>query len=196
MSAEKKHIDNLFKVKLAGHASPLPEDIWGGIDDALPKKLFFRFRFEHMNIYYCALIVVCFLFSTVSLVYTLSNKGIDGSERPALTVPLADSSANAGSSYSSFEKTNITSGNKKKSQQKVNNYSTSSYSEKSLVGTPLQSDSLGQLVIKDTAASVVEVKNIKVNPFVPTKKMKKIVYVTDYDTIVKIDTLRTKKKRR
>ena len=197
MGEEKKNIDLLFKARLGSQAIMPPEEIWDGIEDAMPKKLFFKFRYEHMNIYYCSLIVLCFLFSAGTFAYVLTH-----GDKAAFT---PNSMPAEGLNYNRSDKNGTevlpennkvyNSRNKSSDTRKQNNADHNNgertVSKKDTMQRSIQA-------VKDTIKPVTEhqvAKPVPQKTDLPLKKTKKVVYVTDYDTIVKYDTLRTKRKK-
>jgi hypothetical protein len=158
MAEEENHIDQLFKKKLGDRVSAPPEDIWEGIESTMPKSLFFRFRYEYMNVYYASLIAGCFLFSGGALIYSIKN----------------------------YYKT-------------VQVHVEDVEDEDSLAAEQKVQDSITAIANQQAADSINHIAqplHTSVEEKPKPRKPKKVVYITDYDTIVKYDTLRTKKKRK
>ncbi len=196
MAEEENNIDQFFKAKLSDRVAAPPEEIWEGIESAIPKSLFFRFRYEKMNVYYCSMIACCFLFSTTSLIYT-AKQYYETGRNNTVTVVERDTIFNTNSAPVSPSINNA-----KKSR--LRNYN----SEEADNGVAVESELERDRKIKDSIAAIEmatkldSAKNAQ-KLLEPTthvkpkeKKLKKIVYITDYDTVVNYDTLRTKKKRR
>jgi hypothetical protein len=201
MAEEENHIDQLFKKKLSDHVSAPPEDIWEGIESAIPKSLFFRFRYEYMNVYYAGLIAGCFLFSGGALVYSIKNyyktvqvNVVDVEEEDSLSLHSSGSSAEDGTEQ----------GNRRIRKNRF--YGLSPQEQKDQVEEETRlaeeqkiKDSLAAItspLIADTAKQISQPLHTSAEEKPKPKKPKKVVYITDYDTIVKYDTLRTKKKRK
>jgi hypothetical protein len=194
MAEEKKNIDQLFKGKLSTREIMPPEEIWDSIDDVMPKKLFFKFRYEHMNIYYCSMIVFCFLFSTVSLVYTIDHISMHN-VLPISAGNISDTTFLKEIDKSADRDDDVQ--NRKRNDKERNRLGQSS-DQKDLYSVTVSSQDSIETIAADTLTQQVlpqEPKSIPKANDHPLKKTKKIIYVTDYDTIVNYDTLRTKKKR-
>ena len=193
MAEEENHIDQLFKTKLSNRVSAPPDDIWEGVESAIPKRLFFRFRYEQMNIYYSSMIACCFLFSGVSMVYSVKQYYKNLTPENTLIIDQDSTVKQIGDSSAAFKNNekrekrkwyDLTSKNK---QSEDENFPTLKDDEK---------DSLLSKEISVKADSFIVAKPVVIAPEVKPKKVKKIVYVMDYDTVVNYDTLRTKRKRK
>jgi|GEM_PF-4870235 len=195
------NIDQLFKAKLSDSSSTPPKEIWNGIEGAIPKRLFFRFRYEHMNVYYASMIGLCFLFSGTSLFYTLKDKTSDA-EQDSVLVSSEDSLSTEANNNSSLNNT-------VQQNNKVNKKRSFSFSQEDglnkqdallPIGLNSNADSLNKT---ESAIDIDTTKNSLFTPLLnnqetkpKVKKEKKVVYIMDYDTVVNYDTLRTKRKKK
>jgi hypothetical protein len=196
MAEEENNIDQFFKAKLSDRIAAPPEEIWEGIESAIPKSLFFRFRYEQMNVYYCGMIICCFLFSTASLIYT-AKQYYETGRHNTITVVERDTIFNTNSTPISASINNA-------KKPRLRNYSSGETDKGVAVESKLERDrktkdsiAASEIAIKLDSAKNAQ-KHVEPTPHVKPKekKFKKIVYITDYDTVVNYDTLRTKRKRR
>jgi hypothetical protein len=193
MEDENNHIDNLFSAKLANRVTLPPDDIWEGVESAMPKSLFFRFRYEHMNVYYCSMIVGCFLCSIGSLFFTAKHYYNLKSYNESV-VEQTDSISTQSDAYF-LDKANLPRKVTKRKQDKQESNAATAANQSIVSESSKDTTSEAfPLLTKDTASAIKKI--VPALPEAKPKKVKKTVYIMDYDTIVKYDTLRTKKKRK
>jgi hypothetical protein len=200
MTEEENHIDQFFKKKLSDRVSTPPEDIWEGIESAMPKSLFFRFRYEYMNVYYAGFIAGCFLFSGGALIYSIKNyyktvqvHVLEEEADDSLTSPLGRTTELQDRNH---EKSGMRRGRFYGLSEQVQRKEAD---QANTIAMQHRKDSLAasaQSLSADTSKISQQVLDPPVEDKPKQKKPKKVVYVTDYDTIIKYDTLRTKKKRK
>ncbi len=211
---EKKSIENIFKQGLENYEIQPDEDEWSAIDLALPRVNFFRFSFLNFNIYYCSLIVLGFLFSALTLIYTLSERNV--------STQAAVSGEKKKNEFTTFDIHNDQKGSKQikkvskpSDSQKVsvakikpNEVLITEVVSKNKSTTELNSH-IPLDVNKDTLISKEESQHTIKEVNITTKELsqpeqqkkkevkeKRIVYITKQDTIIVIDTLSKRKPKR
>lgn len=211
---EKRSIENIFKQGLGNYEIQPDEDEWSAIDLALPRVNFFRFSFVNFNIYYCSLIVLCFLFSALSLIYTLSGRNVRtqtpvASEKKKNELATFDKDNQTGlkqinkdSKPLVSQKISIVKTKPKESlkTESVSNNKIRTTDQKSLIPVNINEDTLKDKeklhqANKPDNSSVTESSQREQQKKKGDKK-KRIVYITKQDTIVVIDTLSKRKPKR
>ncbi|GAL82782.1 hypothetical protein MYP_8 [Sporocytophaga myxococcoides] len=207
---EKRSIENIFKQGLENYEIQPNEDEWSEIDLALPRINFFRFSFVNFNIYYCSLIVLCFLFSALSLIYTLAGKNVR--TQPSVAVKKENiefekfdqkelKQINKDSKSVVSQRVSVVKVKPKKivKSESVANYKINT--NKNLhIPLDINQDTLGnneklQQSSKEANLSLTELSQPEQQKKKDVSK-KRIVYITKQDTIIVIDTLSKRKPKR
>lgn len=210
---EKSSIENIFRQGLENYEIQPDEDEWSAVDLALPRVNFFRFSFVNFNIYYCSLIVLCFLFSALSLIYTLSGRNVRTEtvftgEKGKVEFPITENQDKA--ELKKINKDSRTLASQKISGEKVKSkvvIKAESVSENK--NKPELKSSIAKGNIQDTLENKEKMQqpiNVDNPPLTELSqseqqkkkdaKKKRIVYITKQDTIVVIDTLSKRKPKR
>jgi hypothetical protein len=179
----KKDIGGLFNDKLQDFSPEGSPDEWMGLDLKLNKLSFYKFQLAQFNIYYAALIGLCFSFSSAVFVdhFFIQKKNAQEEKISGVSIQTADSMLLL---PKPSESTLVTKDNLKK------------------VKNPLEprakEDAMGlqtHTPLKETkTVSIEEVKEKTSEPSQPIKT-KNTVYITKQDTIVVYDTLTIKKRK-
>ncbi|WP_028981795.1 hypothetical protein [Sporocytophaga myxococcoides] len=209
---EKSSIENIFKKGLENYEIQPDEDEWSAVDLALPRVNFLRFSFVNFNIYYCSLIVLCFLFSALSLIYTLSGRNARthatvAGEKERIEYPAFDKSGktetekiNENSKSLATQKVSVV---KEKPKEVLKTESLSK--DKNNPELNLQ---IPKAIKQDSLENKEKTHPLKVENTIITEssqpeqqkkkdaKKKRIVYITKQDTIIVIDTLSKRKLKR
>ncbi|MBO9699472.1 MAG: hypothetical protein J7604_04635 [Sporocytophaga sp.] len=210
---EKSSIENIFRQGLENYEIQPDEDEWSAVDLALPRLNFFRFSFVNFNIYYCSLIVLCFLFSALSLIYTLSGRNVKtqtvvAGEKGIIEYPTFHKEDKTGLKQIIKEDKALAS--QKVSEEKVK--SKSVIKTKDLTGNknnenlnPITPQGINQDTVgnKEKLQQSIKIDNPTLTDLSQPEQQKKknvknkrIVYITKQDTIVVIDTLSKRRPKR
>jgi cytoskeletal protein RodZ len=215
MANDKENIGDIYQKAFqdAGWDDPEDEQDWNAIAFQLDKKRFFRFSWTRFNIYYSALIVLSFLFMIFLFVRNIVIEKENSDSRRNTPAVISDS---LGSERNSIQTPDATQNNDaKKTSENVNVQKTNSYpgtqipSGKNQINTADQNQSVNDNVSKTTDSTVTSSNSLNTKPDTSVlnkeksvvvqnpapKKPKKIVYITQQDTIKIVDTLRSKKLR-
>lgn len=191
MENNPKNIGDLFKTQLDSFSMEGSADEWVGLDMKLDKMSFFKFHLSHFNVYYAALIGICFSLSSAVFV----DHFILHRDAEALN-PITTNEYNAPQEktpalvITEKEKTNHTVERKEEIPQRKKS-ETAAIEKQNKNSTAVQ-DVLQTNIQKDiTKEETVEIP-IKKEPIKPTKK---VVYITQQDTLVVYDTLTVKKRK-
>lgn len=215
MANDKENIGDIYQKAFqdAGWDDPEDEQDWNAIALQLDKKRFFRFSWTRFNIYYSGLIVLSFLLIIFLFVRHIVIEKEDSDLRHNTPSLISDS---LGSERNSIQSSDATQNNDaKKTSENVTIQKTNSYpgtqipSEKNQVNATDQNQSVKDNISKNVDSVISNSNSLAVKPDTSVlnkeksvvvqnpapKKPKKIVYITQQDTIKIVDTLRSKKLR-
>jgi len=211
---EKSSIENIFRQGLENYEIQPDEEEWSAVDLALPRINFFRFSFVNFNIYYCSLIVLCFLFSALSLLYTLSGRNVRTSaaitgEKGKVEYPIIEKDEKArlkqvNNKDGQFLSSQRESVEKVKSEVVIKTESKSRNKNNAEINSHIpqriNQDTLGN---KEKVQQSIQIDNPTLTELSQPEQQKKknvknkrIVYITKQDTIVVIDTLSKRRPKR
>ncbi len=196
MAEEKNILDNVFRNKLQKEVDFVMNDSWEEMDVLLQKKKFFVFTFKNFNIYYASLIATGFVLGLAGFV----NMLIVNSNTTTLynhtivhdTTLIKNEKATISPKTSINTNSNLSKDKKNKSSHENSHTVLLSQDESLLLKRDsIQTENRTISPQKDIIKEIIENNNKPV-----IVKRKKTVYVTEYDTIMKYDTLKTKKRRK
>jgi hypothetical protein len=208
---ERDSIENIFRKGLENYKIEPEEEEWTALNLTLPRLNFFKFSFYTFNIYYCSLIVLCFLFSTFSLLFTLSGKYsrserfVERSERKENSNnPLLNKSELT--STIQIEEEKEAEATRKlpeleKNEEKISKTKVLSKNTNNTESTPVSSKRTKEPLVngEDNLLKLERSETTEITqgeqPMELNKKKKRVVYITRQDTIVVIDTLRRPKRK-
>ncbi len=187
METSPKNIGDLFKDKLENFSIEGNPNEWIALDMKLDKMSFFKFHLSHFNIYYAALIGICFSLSSAVFVdhFILERDNKEVAKKsiatpkektPSVVIPLEKEETNK---EKQITHTHIPQVIEPKKNTELNRSEESQHASKNDV----KEDIIIQESIEDP------LKQANVNPG------KKVVYITQQDTLVVYDTLTVKKRK-
>lgn len=201
MTGKPKNMGELFKTSFEDFELKGDSSDWSVLEMKLEKMEFFRFNLTCFNIYYASLIALTFLFSSGVLIdYFLVSKEDPIQESRNKNNGLQkgvheDSNKNAvvfSKDKTTVKQKKVPSGEKKSENSKLisSKESKNSKEDKAVLSSTsvLLADTLSVDTLKGEAP--VEKKVQKKEP------KKKIIYITKQDTLIVVDSIKTKSKKK
>ena len=195
------NLGDLFKKQVLNYQSEVSEEEWNSLEVKLKKINFLRFSITNFNIYYCLMILSCFIFNSSIFVdyFLLHSKDsqVTSISAPPSTQPKSEiedkSPLKAGNNF-------INQPNRKK-----RDFAENTILHDSIINNP-NNDFAQKNVLHQDSGEINSEKNLNANfssyennnaDSVAQRKvkLKKTLYIIRQDTIVVYDTLSNKKRR-
>jgi len=198
---DHNNLGDLFKKQVLNYQSEVSEEEWNSLEVKLKKINFLRFSITNFNIYYCLMILSCFIFNSSIFVdyFLLHSKDsqVTSISAPPSTQPKSEiedkSPLKAGNNF-------INQPNRKK-----RDFAENTILHDSIINNP-NNDFAQKNVLHQDSGEINSEKNLNANfssyennnaDSVAQRKvkLKKTLYIIRQDTIVVYDTLSNKKRR-
>jgi hypothetical protein len=187
-------LDNLFREKLQDCEISPEENYWPYLEKSLDKLSFFKFGWEHINIYNTSVGLLAIILPTIYFFNQPSESKSDKTS-PSFSDTSSVTNKSEESAHSTFVKPVVSneeavSETKKKKTKKGDKPEISSFPE---LNNEVKDSNENK--IKETP--VVEMPEpVKVVEEKPKTKPKRIIYVVEQDTIIQKDTVKVRRKRK
>jgi hypothetical protein len=199
MENKSENIGDLFKSRLNDFSVEGSRDEWIELDIKLEKSYFFKFRPTHFNIYYSALVGICFLLSTAVFVDHFLIKREFITEK-INNEQIEPGQINQDKSIQENKQSNLINPKSIKTKRIIESKykdSNTNYQE-NIIPKNNEQDRKLELTKPDILTTETSKENLPevVSAIPEIKPKKKVVYITKQDTIVVFDTVKTNKTRR